>query len=224
VHAFVVCVVAPLGAQAGYAPDVLPRGGWALSLDTQGHRASQADANWLWALPGATVGVGHGLDAGVRVSLFEPWRGTGAHDLVPQLRWRAWSDSTRGLRAGVSAIGLVPIGGVGGRDARALLTATAAWTLASTGTGLTVGGWQGVQQRFEPGEARHGVILEAGQALDRAGRTQLSASWFSGRTLFGYLTVGVSRDVGAHTLFVGWAHGNEPRSNTGPTVSWSWSP
>jgi hypothetical protein len=214
---------APLGAQAGYDPDVLPRGRWALGLDTQAHRGSPAEASWLWALPGGALGLGRGLEAGLRVSLFEPRTGEGTHDLIPQLRWRAWADSSRGLRAGLGVIGVVPIGGVAGRRTAAYLTATGAWTVAATGTSLTLGAWQGMQPTAL-GEARRGAIVEAAQALTRDGRTQLSASWFSGRTLFGYLTVGVARDIGAHSLFVGWAHGNDPRFNTGPTVSWSWAP
>lgn len=217
--------IAPsLGAQSGYAPDVLPRGTWALSLDSQVHRSGDADANWLWALPGTTVGLGRGVDAGLRLSFFEPRRGPGSHDLVPQLRWRAWADSARGLRAGLAVIGLVPVGTIAGRDPRAYVTATGAWTAARTGTTLTLGGWRMVRETFAPGESRHGAIVEGAQPLDRDGRTLLTASWFSGRTFFGYLTAGVSRTIGRHTLFAGWAHGNVPRDNTGPTVSWSWVP
>lgn len=214
----------PLAAQAGYDPEVLPRGRWVLGLDTQAHRASPVEASWFWALPGGSIGLGRGVEAGLRVSLFEPRQGEPTHDLFPQVRWRAFADSARGLRAGISLIGIVPIGGVVGRSTSAFVTATGAWTAASTGMSVTLGGWQGVRREFAPGDARRGVIIEAAQPLTSDGRTQVSASWFSGRSLFGYLTVGVARAIGDQLLFVGWAHGNMPQFNTGPTISWSWAP
>lgn len=220
---FVACAIGDtLMAQGGYSPDVLPRGTIAASLDGQVYRGGSGSEDWLWVLPGTTLGLGGGVDAGLRLSLFQPRQGPAVNDVVPQIRWRAWADSARALRAGVAVIGLIPAGGtVAGHRPRAYLTATGAWT-APTGTNVTLGAWQGVRIALDPTEAQRGVIVEAAQPLDRARRTNVAASWFSGRTYFGYLTVGVSRTFKRQTLFVGWARGNDPRFNSGPTVSWSW--
>ncbi len=224
--ALVVVVGCAMGgtllAQGGYAPDVLPKGSVAASVDGQAYRGGSGTEDWLWVLPGTTVGLGGGVDAGLRLSLFQPRQGSAVNDVVPQLRWRAWADTARALRAGIALIGFIPAGGTTGRGTSAYLTATGAWTADITGTSVTLGGWQGVQATHDAGEARRGVIVEATQPLDRTRRTNLSASWFSGRTFFGYLIVGVSRTFKRQTLLVGWAHGNAPRFNTGPTVSWSW--
>jgi hypothetical protein len=157
------------------------------------------------------------------MSLFEPRTGTAYRDLAPQLRWRAWSTRSGRVRGGASLIAVVPLNERSTRSARGYAIATAAWSDSARRTTLTLGAWQGVQHA-SLADHRHGAVAELSRVLGRRRVTTVSATWFAGQTLFGFLTVGATRSLARHTLFAGWAQGNAPQGNRGPSVSWSWVP
>ena len=214
---------APLGGQTPYAPVAAEPGAVTLSLDMQAHAAPARANGWVWALPGVSVGLPRGVTLGARASRFQPLATRATWDLVPQASWLVVDDTARALRLGLTALGLVPLGaGAAARDAFAIGYATAAWTARATGTTLVAGGYLKADRTPIAGEARRGVILEAAQPLPRlvdGVDLGLAASWFQGRNLFGYATLSLQAQVGRWFVSAGWARGNDPRYNTGPTLS-----
>jgi hypothetical protein len=219
----------PAAAQTPYAPVALPPGQVVLSLDTQAHPDRAAGNGWVWALPGvlaalpprATSALPGRAAVGVRLSVFEPLGAAPQHDAIPQLSWLAVDDTTRGLRLGATAYGLVPLRRAPGSDASGVALATGTWTRAASGTSVTLGAYHFFARDAALGD-RRGVIVEGAQALGRVGRVPVGAvaSWFQGQNLFGYLTTQLQLTLGAQYLLVGWARGNAPRDNAGPALSW----
>jgi len=224
----------PAAGQTPYAPVASAPGEVTLSFDSQLHADRAAGNGWVWALPGVTVGlpplgVPGRWTAGARLSLFEPLASGRQHDFIPQLSWLVVDDTVRQergplgghLRVGATAYGLVPVTRGPGSDASAVTVLTGAWMSAGTGTTLVFGGYYFWARARALGD-RAGAVVEGAQPLGRVGQVPVAASvsWFQGRNLFGYLTGSLQFTLGRQYVLVGWAHGNQPRDNTGPALSW----
>jgi len=91
-----------------------------------------------------------------------------------------------------------------------------------SGTIVTLAVWHRSMGNAAMSADRVVGIVEIAQAVAGDGQTAVIASWFSGRTMFGYHQYGVAQQCGSALFFVGYARGNQPHFHDELAVSVSW--
>lgn len=241
-----------LPAQAPFNTEVLPVGAVQLQTQSQSHVAPGASGGWIWLLPAIAAGLGDGVEVSGGVSTIRPrMTGSAATDLTLAAKWRPFISDASGTAFSVGTFAFVPTsrrpvdGGVrpdGYAIAYGALSQVLPFQWGASdprlAPQLTIAGYATVgrdrQIREALAEERGGVSFAVDQLLPVAAARAiglrgpddflaLSLNWVSGAGAFGYTNASVAAVHGPHAWSVGYARGNRPYRNHGPTLGYAFT-
>lgn len=215
-------------AQAPFSGRALRANEGQARVDLQSHAAPTDRGGWVWGLPGVAVGVGGGLEVSAGLSATNPRTST---DFTVAAKWAPLANTKSPVQVAIGALSFIPTEQTQGMPRIRTMTipyvavtspvvpslgeASPVLTLAAYGVNTPRPGAFG-----DKGGAMIGVEQGLPYAFARAigmDAAQAQVSWVTGKTMFGYASGGITFVKADINMSVGYARGNIPQFNHGPT-------
>jgi hypothetical protein len=163
-----------------------------------------------------SYGLKNGLEIGVNGSGSNPLDTDFPIEIQPNIKWKFYRSKDESVEVAAGAIAFVPVAKRTGTDTF-LMTYANVSKKVKYGTRLTAGAYALVGRDKDFG-TKQGVNLMVEKSLNS--KSTLSFQWLSGKNRFGYLTGGLSYQVGKKSsVFLGYSVGNYDYDNHGPYIS-----
>jgi hypothetical protein len=215
-------------AQAPFSGRVLAKHEAQARIDLQSHAVPTDRGGWVWGLPGVATGLDGGIEVAAGLSATNPRTST---DLTLAAKWAPLANTKSPVQFAVGTTVFIPTQQTPGLDRVGTtsfpyiaVTAPIAPALGEASPVLTLAAYGVNTPRPGPNTDRGGAMIGVEQGLPygfaRAlgmDAAQAQVSWVTGKTMFGYASGGITFLKGDVNVSVGYARGNLPQFNHGPT-------
>jgi hypothetical protein len=182
-----------------------------VTLESYSHFAAYRNGGLQSYGPSIVYGLRKNVEVGVNYYFTYDADG-GAHELQPNIKWKAYDNEKNGVAIAVGAVGFVPLNKKMGDRTTAQIYANASKTFSSANELRFTGGVYGVANAAGDYGTKSGVMLGVEQPITN--KFKLLADWTSGKNSLGYSNLGFSLDVKkSQNLSIAYTIGNSGRRN-----------
>lgn len=191
--------------------DTQEKNSYYLSLESYAHFARYEKGGFQTYGPSIVYGLSKNLEIGLNYYFTDSIDGP-AHELQPNIKWKAYENKDKGVAVAVGSVLFVPLNDAAGNKTSAQFYANASKTFASAKEMRLTGGIYRVANGGDEFGTKSGVLIGIEQPITE--RFMLLADWTSGKNRFGYSNVGFSYGIKkSQNLSVAYTFGNSGRGN-----------
>jgi hypothetical protein len=161
--------------------------------------------------PSIAYGLSKNVEIGVNYYFTNDIDGS-AHELQPNIKWKAYNNDNNGVAVAVGSVVFVPLNDVAGTKTSAMFYANASKTFKSAKDMRLTGGVYTMANTDDEFGTKTGVLVGIEQPITE--KLTLLADWTSGKNRLGYSNIGFGYEVKkSQYLAAGYTFGNSGRGN-----------
>jgi hypothetical protein len=191
--------------------DTLEKKSLHVTLEAYSHFAKYRNGGFQSYGPSIVYGLKKNVEVGVNY-YFTYSEDGGAHELQPNIKWKAYESEKNGVAVAVGTVAFIPLNKNAGNRTTAQFYANASKKFSSARDLRLTGGVYGVANATAEYGSKAGVMIGLEQPITN--KLKLIADWASGNNSLGYSNLGFSLDLKkSQNLSVAYTIGNFGRRN-----------
>lgn len=192
-----------------------------VTFEAYSHFAKYENTGFQSYGPSLVYGLRKNVEIGVNYYFTYDIDG-GAHELQPNIKWKAYESENNGVAVSVGTVAFIPLNKKAGDRVTAQFYVNASKTFEAAKDMRLTGGIYGMANTSADFGTRSGVMVGFEQPITK--KFKLLADWASGKNSLGYSNFGFSYDLKrSQNLSIAYTIGNSGRGNNFLSVHYGFS-